>query len=268
MGGYNMNGGHNPFYWYCQKVLPLVFDESLSYYEVLLNLTAKINEVLDEIGSEHEEIYKYIDEKVNGIIDKANAYTDQKIAEEEKKVTELYNEILQMINVIYQYIDSVSARTKNYIDAQNVKIWDYVYQLGRQQSQIVINPITGAQDGLQHTLDQMASVLNINALTAREYDGLGLTAEEFDALGYTVTEWDFYARSLIGTQREKELHTMYHPVTGKRLFYQDIIYWCIDQHRENGLTAAQYDEKQITATGFEIVVDAYNYDFYGSGFFG
>lgn len=31
---------------YCQKVLPLVYDNSLSYYEVLCKLTNKINELV------------------------------------------------------------------------------------------------------------------------------------------------------------------------------------------------------------------------------
>ena len=33
------------FQWYCQKVLPLVYDESLSYYEVLCKLTEFIQEL-------------------------------------------------------------------------------------------------------------------------------------------------------------------------------------------------------------------------------
>lgn len=35
---------------YCQKVLPLTYDNSLSYYEVLCELTGKINELIDIIN--------------------------------------------------------------------------------------------------------------------------------------------------------------------------------------------------------------------------
>ena len=35
-----------PFGFYCQHVLPLVYDQSLSYYEVLCKLQAKLNEVI------------------------------------------------------------------------------------------------------------------------------------------------------------------------------------------------------------------------------
>lgn len=33
-----------------QKVLPLVYDESLSYYEVLCKVVAKLNEVIDVVN--------------------------------------------------------------------------------------------------------------------------------------------------------------------------------------------------------------------------
>lgn len=36
-------------YW-SHKILPLVYDDSLSYYEVLSKMRAKINEVIDYIG--------------------------------------------------------------------------------------------------------------------------------------------------------------------------------------------------------------------------
>ena len=36
-----------PFRFWCQKVLPLVYDDSLSYYELLCKIVAKLNEVVD-----------------------------------------------------------------------------------------------------------------------------------------------------------------------------------------------------------------------------
>ena len=49
----------SPFIYYCQKVIPLAFDESLSYYEVLCNLLAKIKEVIDEQNRQVDNITKY-----------------------------------------------------------------------------------------------------------------------------------------------------------------------------------------------------------------
>ena len=38
----------NNFKFYCQKVLPLVYDESLSYYEVLCKLTDYMNTMFEK----------------------------------------------------------------------------------------------------------------------------------------------------------------------------------------------------------------------------
>jgi hypothetical protein len=48
---------------FCQKVLPLVYDESLSYYEVLCKLTDKMNEVIDFMSDNISEVgYKLVNE--------------------------------------------------------------------------------------------------------------------------------------------------------------------------------------------------------------
>ena len=57
--------------FWCQKVLPLVYDDSLSYYEVLCKLTNKVNEIISTFSEyveqheqEYEELKPYIDEVI------------------------------------------------------------------------------------------------------------------------------------------------------------------------------------------------------------
>lgn len=40
----------------CNKILPLVYDNSLTYYEVLCKLTEKINEVINRLNIQETEI--------------------------------------------------------------------------------------------------------------------------------------------------------------------------------------------------------------------
>lgn len=49
---------YDRFHWYCQKIIPLVYDESLSYYEVLCKLTDYIKELSHETISYEEAIKK------------------------------------------------------------------------------------------------------------------------------------------------------------------------------------------------------------------
>lgn len=51
-----------PIRFWSQKVLPLVYDQSLSYYEVLDKLTHKINEV---IGVFNEQVSQEVSEIID-----------------------------------------------------------------------------------------------------------------------------------------------------------------------------------------------------------
>ena len=103
----------------CFKILPLVYDESLSYYEVLCNLSQMLQEMsknvdgnFDTIQKEIEKIYKeitdlknYVDEKDKEISDRIDL-TNEKIEEEIKKCHEhcekyaqgLYNDLVDLMN--------------------------------------------------------------------------------------------------------------------------------------------------------------------------
>ena len=55
--------------WQCVKVLPTVYDDSLSYYEQLCKLTNKMNETVEFInGNLSEVIQNYIDKKFNDLM--------------------------------------------------------------------------------------------------------------------------------------------------------------------------------------------------------
>ena len=50
--------------WSCQKILPLSYDDSLSYYEQVCKLVDKMNEIINAINNSfedlvREEIHKY-----------------------------------------------------------------------------------------------------------------------------------------------------------------------------------------------------------------
>lgn len=49
-------GGVGEFKFWCQKVLPLVYDDSLSYYEVLCKVAKKLNEVIESANTSNENV--------------------------------------------------------------------------------------------------------------------------------------------------------------------------------------------------------------------
>lgn len=61
----------NKFHFWCQKVLPLVYDNSLSYYEVICKLTTKLNEIIENVNELPEYIQQTIKEYItSGDIEK------------------------------------------------------------------------------------------------------------------------------------------------------------------------------------------------------
>ena len=54
---------------YTQKVIPLAFDESLSYYEQICRINKKVNELISIFNEElTDELQKFIDERFNDIM--------------------------------------------------------------------------------------------------------------------------------------------------------------------------------------------------------
>lgn len=60
-----MIGDIRKFKFWCQKVLPLVYDDSLSYYEVLCKVVDYLNKVIEDMN----EIPSYIDAKIEESLD-------------------------------------------------------------------------------------------------------------------------------------------------------------------------------------------------------
>ena len=57
-----------PFRFWCQKVLPLAYDDSLSYYELLCKVVAKLNEVVDN-ENQLNETFQQLKEWVENYFD-------------------------------------------------------------------------------------------------------------------------------------------------------------------------------------------------------
>ena len=50
-----------PFRFWCQKILPLVYDDSLSYYELLCKVVDYLNKTMEDVTYLHDEFMKLKD---------------------------------------------------------------------------------------------------------------------------------------------------------------------------------------------------------------
>lgn len=189
---------------YCQKVLPLVYDESLSYYESVCKLVDKINDLVDVINNQSLEV-----------LGEANAYTDSKLSEFNNKVNELekeFNETVKELNDNYNTfnktvnnqltimqgsiqsirneinadIAGVNARTDYLIQQNNEYLID---ELSKSvQKYTVINYFTGLKTTIQDMFDYLAHFHLTNSITYTQLANREKTVDEIIAYDMTYTD--------------------------------------------------------------------------------
>lgn len=104
-----------PLHFWCQKVLPLVYDESLSYLELLCKVVDKLNEIV-ALSNSWEEQYNQLQEAIQEIQkwidDFDTSYIEQLI--QEKLATMIFVEITDAGYIVYnipQTWDSITFNT-------------------------------------------------------------------------------------------------------------------------------------------------------------
>lgn len=82
---------------YCAKVLPLVFDNSLSYYEFLGKVCHKLNECIDALNSQNLNIIEFT-HMVQLEIENFEKYIDNRITEFENELKKAWEEYKEELN--------------------------------------------------------------------------------------------------------------------------------------------------------------------------
>lgn len=82
---------------YCAKVLPLVFDNSLSYYEFLGKICHKLNECIDALNSQNLNIIEFT-HMVQLEIENFEKYIDNRITEFEDELKKAWEEYKEELN--------------------------------------------------------------------------------------------------------------------------------------------------------------------------
>lgn len=71
---------NSPFRFWCQKVLPLVYDDSLSYYELLCKVVGKLNELAENQNNLNEDI-KQVAKDLNDFKEQVPGMIEAKVKE-------------------------------------------------------------------------------------------------------------------------------------------------------------------------------------------
>lgn len=216
-------------YW-CYKILPLVYDDSLSYYEILAKTTNKVNELVDTCQKYYEDAIKYADElnaetfkdvkeyideqlDITGIMEKVNTALDDALNKVDTNLEEFRKENEQL----QAYIENIEKSLDSKIVEQNAHVAATVAELTKDvtdqlnalkaysdaEDAVLKNYIDEEVRKIMDSLPEITSVQVLNPVTGEITDiGTALndmynaltywsfTAETFDACAYTCEYLD------------------------------------------------------------------------------
>lgn len=251
----------HPLFFKCHKILPLVYDESLTYYEVLCKVAKAVNETINAVNdlndnlvdvnstvNQHTEQIQAIADEINNFEAEINGKFDDLVIRIEAELGEKFEdydrqfaqlkeetqaELIALQNELQQFMDitfpEFEAQIRALVDEQIAIVQQkfdsleddlkaYIYnELQKILEQIpeittvwVIDPTTGELGDIQSVINNFYNVLRYFALTADEFDALGMTVDELEHIvvngiprGLTCLEWDMYAKLFLNMDENK-----------------------------------------------------------------
>lgn len=134
---------------HCQKVLPLTYDNSLSYYEAICKLVERLNQVIAIVNqidlSVLDELRRLIEECVE-----KNREQDATIADMQNVVDSLSEQLLGLredVNGLSNRVDSISSIV-NIHSAQLENHEERITELEKYQSQLLLKKEYAIDDDL------------------------------------------------------------------------------------------------------------------------
>lgn len=181
------------------KVLPLVYDEALSYYEQVCKLYDAYNDFVDKVT-----------EAISDFNDESKAYTDSKVAEafadiqaQSDALRRDYEQFVTLvnsnINLFQSQLDTtsakleaeiigVNARTDVAIEQSEERIIKYIGNQALNNIK-VLDPFSGNYVTIQYMIEYLSGLHMTGAATYDEIFGANISYDEMVAKDKTYTEW-------------------------------------------------------------------------------
>ena len=187
------------------KAIPLAFDESLSYLEMLGGILNNLNETIEQVQSNTNWINNYegsldsIYERLD-IIESNVAILTTNVNVNTQAIATLRTDTINMINDLNNSLRTLINNNydvlKSYIDTNVV---DLQYQIDNINigATMIYNPYTGLQESVQDVINYIYQSSNKDGLTCLEFDGLELSATQFDNYEITASQFDSEGKTIL-----------------------------------------------------------------------
>lgn len=203
--------------------LPTMFQESMSYYEMLAWLCQFVEETLipqinlnsstiNTVIKDMNDLRAYVDEQIAEIpqlradfetlVEKMDAklvelqeqYEAFEVRVDTRITREIANVRISLMNIMSGYRDELNAK----IDRETLRLENEIKNIDYSKI-LVFNSLRGYNTSLQEYLDDLAGVNRQEAITASEYDELELTATTYDDKQISAYEYDYFGKTILIT---------------------------------------------------------------------
>ena len=213
-----------PFRFWCQKVLPTVFDDSLSYYELLTKVVNYLNDTVDNVNTLNSNVQNIYNAYIL-LQNYVNSYFDQNIPQlVSDKLDEMAEDgtLTALIKAyIDPYFDAKSDEIEEAFDAQNERIDEAISdQNGVLSAQTrTLNQMVSRMDAFisNHSGDYREEVL---------FDGNGTLSyltDSYIALTKNITDYKYI--KIIWKHRQnicvQEFEVNQNPQTPQSIYLRD-----------------------------------------------
>lgn len=222
------------FRFWCQKVLPLVYDDSLSYYETLCKFSEKLNEVINNTN-ELSEQYQNVGATLEEITTKLN---------------ELDTNMTGFINDIQREFSQLETNINNKVDTKLASVDEKIAQVDSTISRLeteVDSKIAELEIKVNTEIAQATRNLeNIINIQLKVFDERLVLSEE-RTKNWVILELNDFLSKIPEVQNVVVIS----PITGQLVPLQEAINSLYDIARNNALTASEYDSLLLTADEYD-----------------
>lgn len=264
------------FNFYCQKVLPLVYDESLSYYEVLNKLTFKVNEVVEQLNivednvvalneavtqveqrmTELEEAFEefrtdmenrfaQLKEEIETEFAELKADIEQEIDELRQSLVQSIHELKEELTAELQALQTeLRAEMQAFEDLTEARLDEFDTRIAEYVAQINLT-ITNFKNQVNTRLIEMQDNIDNNLIEAKAYSDV-LAADlqrQIDEIGLETDVRVVDPADLVAKTVQEAFDNDFHLLRcwGLRAGYYDAQQFTCEEYDNFGLTAYLYD---------------------------
>lgn len=207
----------------CHKILPLVYDESLSYYEVLCKVAASLNETIDAVNNLNDNVSNLNDrcnvmqEEIEEIAAEINNFEAEMTAKFDELEAKIYADVDAKLDEVDVRVDAIQAEVDSFKEQLESSLAQFEININKlisDQFQLIDEKFSSLESNLkayiyselQKILDQIpvitsvtvydpttGDLADIQIVVNHIYDAVriyALSADEFDALSMTCDELD------------------------------------------------------------------------------